>query len=582
MSGRFWYLASLVILGALALGVGLVWNSYARYQSDDTNLANIREYYSTLTLMSRISAERGPANAAMTQDSEAEPYRRDLKAARSGVDDALAELSASLGGTPRDDRSALLARLDALRERLQSARMRVDTVVGMPVDERSGAAVQGAIDAMFGVIDVGQLLVDDIAARTTRADPSLAHEVIVANLLTQMRDVAGRLGSQYIVPLQAQQVPTPARLTEITRLRVRVEQMHRTITGTITPLLANGDVASAWAQVNTSYFGNAFRMLDSLKMGDAAALPYPMTPAEFTARLVPDMNTLQVLRDTVLRTSFNDAVRARDAALRVMLISAGTTGLVILTIAAIIIGIQRFLFQPLLYIRDQIMALALNTPGEIKMPSAGSDEIREVLTALRLLRESQRARLAVERERDELNMRLKMLAETDPLTGLMNRRALEDALTRRRDQFTGFDGALGVILLDLDHFKQVNDVHGHIAGDMVLQEAARRVRTCVRSADLAARYGGEEFAVIVAQPNPELLQLIAEKIRSAIAATDFDAGPGLRLSVTASLGAAIGLDAEDGWTRILGTADQALYRAKDEGRNRVIFNRAAMRSRVAA
>lgn len=582
INGKFWYLASLVILGALALGVGLVWNGYAKYRSDGVNLVNIRQLHGALIVMDRISAERGPANSAMTEDAGAEAFARALKGARGGVDDALTELAADIAASGVADAQAMLARLDLVRDRLLRARRRVDAVAQTLKSQRDPVALQGAIEAMFGVVDSSVALAEDIGSRTTAHDPAMAHTVIVASIVTELRDIAGRLGSQYIVPLQTQQVPSAERLKEIVRLRTRIEQMRDIVATSIRPLLDDSDVARGWSEVNGRYFDRAFQFLDGLHMGDPSAVPYPLTPAEFTARLVPDMNTLQGLRDVTLRTTFARAMAARDAAWRVLVISSGTTTLLILAIVSIIIGIQRFLFQPLLYIRDQIMAMALGTPMEVKMPSVGSEQVGEVLRALRLLRESQRARLAAERERDELNLRLKLLAETDPLTGLLNRRALKDALTHRHNHLAGFDGAIGVVLLDLDHFKQVNDVHGHLAGDLVLQETARRIRQCVRSADLAARYGGEEFAVIVAQPTTELVESIAERIRDAIAAGAFEAGPGLRLDVTASLGVALGDDRVHGWTHTFGCADQALYRAKDEGRNRVIFTRVTSGKRAAA
>jgi diguanylate cyclase (GGDEF)-like protein len=582
MSSKFWYLASFVILGALALGAQLVWNNFAQYASNETNLRNIRQFHSALLVMSRISAERGPANSAMTEAGGAEPFAQALQTSRTGVDDALNTLSSRIDGDeyPQSETSRL--RLNAVRERLAFARRRVDAVVDVARPDRSAAELQGAIESMFGVVDTTEVLVDDIGGRTTQADPAMSHTVIVASLVTELRDIAGRLGSQFIVPLQTQQAPSADRLAEIIRLRARIEQMRTIIAANIGTYMDDQGVARAWEAVNTRYFDHAFKLLDGLKLGQPDAIPYPMTPAEFTARLVPEMTTLQALRDVIIDVTYDRAIAARDRAWRVTLISAMVTGILILAMICIIIGMQRFLFQPLLYIRDQIMALALGNAGEVRVPSAGSEEIREVLTALRLLRESQRARLLIERERNELNQRLKTLAETDPLTGLLNRRALDNAIKTQSSHLTGFDGSMGLILLDLDRFKAVNDVHGHVAGDGVLRETARRICQCVRSVDLVARFGGEEFAIVIAQPTMEILHAIAESIRSAVADMPIDIGSDCRLSITASLGVALGRGGEDGWKLMLTNADQALYRAKDEGRNRVVVARRGSKARAAA
>jgi diguanylate cyclase (GGDEF)-like protein len=569
-SRKFWYLASMVILGALALGANLVWDNFAQYSSNATNLINLRRFHTALLVMSRISAERGPANSAMTEAAGAEPFTRALQASRSGVDEALNTLSAGIADDDNSQSGDGLSRLNAVRERLDRARRRVDAVIAAPKPDRSATELQRAIEAMFGVVDTSESLVDDLGGRTTAADPAMARTVIVTTLVTELRDIAGRLGSQFIVPLQAQQPPSAERLAEIIRLRARIEQMRSVVAANIGSYTDDPEVAKAWETVNSRYFDLAFKMLDGLRLGQPDAVPYPMTPAEFTTRLVPEMTTLQGLRDVIVKLTYERAAAAKDRAWRVTMISVLATGLLILTMIAIIVGMQRFLFQPLLYIRDQIMALALGTPGDIPVPSVRSGEIREVLTALRLLRESQRARLAVERERDELNLRLKTLAETDPLTGLLNRRALDNAIQAQSAHLTGFDGSMGLILLDLDHFKAVNDVHGHIAGDCVLQETARRIRQCVRSVDLVARFGGEEFAIVIAQPTMDILQTIAEKIRSAMAGGPIAVGKDTRLNITASLGVALGRGGADGWRRTFADADAALYRAKDDGRNCVV------------
>lgn len=582
LSRRFWTLASVVILGALALGADLVWNNYQQYSSNETSLVNLRRFHTSVLAASRISAERGPANNTMTEPTGAEPFTAQLRESRAGVDEALDSLRQQMAIDAASPFTRARAQLDTVRAALTEARKRVDAVVAEPRAGRGADELQDAIESMFGVVDTTQTLVDDLGGRTTAADPAMAPVVIVATLVTELRDIAGRLGSQYIVPLKMQAPPSAERLAEITKLRARIEQMRSIVAANLKTCLDDPRVAAAWEAVNGRYFGDAFQLLDGLRLGVEGAVPYPMSPAQFTRTLVPQMSTLQALRDAILTVTFERAATARDRAWRVMTISALATGLMILTMVSIIVGMQYFLFQPLLYIRDQIMALALGTPSEVPMPPAKGEEIREVLTALRLLRESQRARLAVERERDELNLRLKTLADTDPLTGLLNRRALDNAVKCDAEQFSGFDGAMGLILLDLDHFKSVNDIHGHPAGDAVLQETARRIRQCVRKSDMVSRFGGEEFAIVVAQPSLGLMEAIAEKVRSAMADSPIAIDGTTVITVTASLGVALGRAGEEGWAQTLACADQALYRAKDEGRNRVVVARRPPRSRAAA
>jgi two-component system cell cycle response regulator len=152
-------------------------------------------------------------------------------------------------------------------------------------------------------------------------------------------------------------------------------------------------------------------------------------------------------------------------------------------------------------------------------------------------------------------------AITDPLTGLRTRRYLLEALEQR----TG--PGSGLLLLDLDHFKQVNDTYGHPAGDAVLREVARRLRQSVRHGDVVARYGGEEFAVLLPRAKAGEIAALAERIRRRLAAMPVAAGEQW-LIVTASIGAAA-LHPGQSLDDLVAEADRALYRAKNAGRNRV-------------
>jgi len=163
---------------------------------------------------------------------------------------------------------------------------------------------------------------------------------------------------------------------------------------------------------------------------------------------------------------------------------------------------------------------------------------------------------------------LQRLSSTDGLTGVHNHRHFQERL---RDEFRRaqrYDDPLSLILLDLDHFKQVNDRYGHTAGDGVLREVAAALQRSVRETDLVARYGGEEFAVLLPRTHLTGALTVAERVRRELAL--LEVGPDGRLKVTASLGVSsfphrTVLSPE----QLLLTADEALYRAKDDGRDRI-------------
>ncbi|MEP6954871.1 MAG: diguanylate cyclase [Solirubrobacteraceae bacterium] len=174
------------------------------------------------------------------------------------------------------------------------------------------------------------------------------------------------------------------------------------------------------------------------------------------------------------------------------------------------------------------------------------------------------AQEALERARAEADRQGRL----DPLTGVANRRALPDLLDRR---LAGSKPGVGVLLLDIDRFKQINDGHGHAAGDEVLVEVARRISRALRAGDAVARIGGEEFLVMLPGVGAEqALRRVGELVRTVVCAEPVQTARG-PLAVTASVGGA--LSGENLWLRdaLIGAADRALYAAKHRGRDQVVL-----------
>lgn len=226
-----------------------------------------------------------------------------------------------------------------------------------------------------------------------------------------------------------------------------------------------------------------------------------------------------------------------------------------------------------------IHALAMGA-DEVVVDSAGVEEI-----ALRINKMLKRKRLAdALRRSDEQSYELAM---TDDLTGLFNRRYADRylaGLTARPDRSAA---EFCIVLVDLDHFKAVNDTYGHATGDIVLRDVARRLAGNLRACDLLARYGGEEFLIVLPDTPPETAEVMAERLRRAICLQNVELSDGLEVPVTVSMGIASGTLCSKAMEQRTGTfdlaepapesvfmpvfkaADAALYRAKDNGRNRV-------------
>jgi diguanylate cyclase (GGDEF)-like protein len=169
---------------------------------------------------------------------------------------------------------------------------------------------------------------------------------------------------------------------------------------------------------------------------------------------------------------------------------------------------------------------------------------------------------------------LRFQATHDTLTGVWNRGAILETLRRELDRAARSKTATGLLILDIDHFKNINDTYGHLTGDAVLKEVTQRIIKAVRGYDSVGRYGGEEFVIVLPGCSREQIDHGAERIRSAV-----DDGPIVvnesKVSVTVSIGAAVTTVTKHGLisdTEMLAAADSALYRAKKIGRNRTVLS----------
>jgi diguanylate cyclase (GGDEF)-like protein len=166
---------------------------------------------------------------------------------------------------------------------------------------------------------------------------------------------------------------------------------------------------------------------------------------------------------------------------------------------------------------------------------------------------------------------VRYLSEHDPLTGLYNRRSFNQKVEKMLMNSLTHQQQLSILLLDLDHFKNINDTYGHLSGDHVLVEAADILREVVRHDDLIGRFGGEEFVVVLAHSSAQDAERVAERIRLHLMALDVQDDHGRTIVVRGSLGFICEtIGAQSSWVDLIHKADQALYRAKQSGRNRVV------------
>lgn len=190
------------------------------------------------------------------------------------------------------------------------------------------------------------------------------------------------------------------------------------------------------------------------------------------------------------------------------------------------------------------------------------------------LRSQMRRKKYSDRLRSNMQDSLRM-AVIDPLTGLYNRRYATQHMNRIIEKSAESQTPYAVLMMDIDHFKSVNDTHGHDAGDLVLKEFARRLQENLRGIDLVARLGGEEFLVALPESGSPEVEAAAERLRRAIEFKSFDIGGGQSIHITVSVGVAFGAPTDGNAEKLIQQADKALYASKSSGRNRVSYFAAA-------
>lgn len=173
------------------------------------------------------------------------------------------------------------------------------------------------------------------------------------------------------------------------------------------------------------------------------------------------------------------------------------------------------------------------------------------------------------------SQRLLQLATSDPLTGLHNRGYVDDRFTIELSRARRYGKPLTIAVIDADHFKVLNDTHGHLSGDLVLRNIGAILRDTFRQSDTAGRYGGEEFVVILAETDMETAERKLRSLRDLVASAVVVSARGEKIQVTISAGLASFPEDGDGASELFALADERMFQAKNEGRNRVVAGRAA-------
>jgi diguanylate cyclase (GGDEF)-like protein len=553
--------AALAVLVCGMLG-HITRNAWLRYDATGDGLQALRLTRAAMVAAEKLSFERGPVNAVLGARVVADPTRQErLQRGRAATDLALMQLERELQSSDAPARPGTLA---PLQSALAEARRAVDQLAALPPEERTPLQLKDTIEQMFALVPLALDAVGNYTQASELAYPRITRALIKARYAVELREYAGRLGSVLTAPLATRQPLTPSEHTRLQTLRGRIAQLRQQVQAG-----DGGDLALVLQRVDDIYFGEGLQLVAGIEQASRAGRAYEMDTAQLAQRYVPTMTPILALRDELLREAQQQAENDHRHARRELWIAILSGIAILLALTLLLLIVRRRVIVPLLRVTRAVIRLG---NGDYSRDPAGlqrADEIGDMARALATLRTNSIERQQLELERQALIDELRLRANTDYLTGILNRRAFAAASSQRLQHACERQETLAVLLFDIDHFKSVNDTHGHEVGDQVLIRVAALVRDELREGEILARHGGEEFVVMPAHCSLEQACALAERLRQAIERAPLTLAGGQVLRVTASFGVASATGPAAALDDLLHAADLALYNAKRKGRNRV-------------
>lgn len=567
----FGFIVAVLFAVVAGLSGWLLTYDWHNYREAEAALVAISRFRASLLLMERVSAERGPMNALLGADLPPSgiPDTRVLQTARALTDKQMEHLQGILSNDRCSGCAQQLASVQLAQTDLAVQRERVDALIRVPRDQRTPEALADCVNGMVAVIPDLLPAINASGGDVIHNEPGTLDSVIVARLAAELREYAGLIGSQFTVALARHRPLTPVELLHIERTRGRVDELATLIEGSTieSPLAAR----AAFEKMNHEYFGDGLDYVATVRAQAIEPPGAPITAAEFAAHYVPLMHSITEFRDVLLDDGEKVVLTRRSTALMDLVGTAAGAALLILVLLFTIALFRRRVVKPLV---DATRVIGTIARGNLKtnVPHLPyRDEIAEMYDAIRVLKASAIEKVQLEAQRDNLMIELEVMAQTDFLTNLPNRRAFEKRARLACEERNKDEPVIALFMFDIDHFKRINDTYGHEAGDRALVKVAELCRAMWRQSDVVARVGGEEFAALTRVRDRRHAVDMAERLRVLIESTDLHLDDGAVVSVTASFGIALAWQEDSPKLEaLMKIADKMLYRAKEAGRNRII------------
>ena len=559
LSQKLYIAMSIIILSLCSLSIPLMVKSYRDYIKTNQALTEIQALQAVADLANKISRERAPANKLMSSNQQDfAKHVLELKLYRLTVDEQMKKTLEVLkhSNLPNLD----LSLFDRLDEALMQGRQQVDAYAALPREQRNAEKMDQAILEMFNAWEHSHDVLKDVIAVSEGKDTAVSNFYVQILLLADLRDQAGRAASNVMAHVAFKQPIPETNLARSLQTRKQVMYLWELI-DTLQPERDKTEEFKVLHQaVYNEFLAKGLLIVERLMNESIYHRPYYLTGTQLTEAIVDKFSTVVELQNYLLKYSVEKAIIEKHKAQNILLTTVGISLISIFAALFTMIYARKRVFSPLIQAREILFDLSHSSirpnPMDTKDQPAN---VYSLFTAIQQLKQTLQ-------QRDALEFRLKNIAHLDSLTGVANRYALNEYIKLLENQPTQFSETC-LMVIDIDHFKQVNDVYGHLMGDQVIQFVAEKLKENIRTSDLLVRYGGDEFIVLIENVGMERALKIAEKIRSEI----YEAKPldNVRcpdLKVSISIGVAIGATS---WMALLEKADRALFQAKEQGKNKV-------------
>ncbi len=559
LSQKLYIAMSIIILSLCSLSIPLMVKSYRDYIKTNQALTEIQALQAVADLANKISRERAPANKLMSSNQQDfAKHVLELKLYRLTVDEQMKKTLEVLkhSNLPNLD----LSLFDRLDEALTQGRQQVDAYAALPREQRNAETMDQAILKMFNAWDRSHDVLKDVIAVSEGKDTAVSNFYVQILLLADLRDQAGRAASNVMAHVAFKQPIPETNLARSLQTRKQVMYLWELI-DTLQPERDKTEEFKVLHQaVYNEFLAKGLLIVERLMNESIYHRPYYLTGTQLTEAIVDKFSTVVELQKYLLKYSVEKATIEKRKAQNVLLMTVSISLISIFAALFTMIYARKRVFGPLIQAREILFDLSYSSIRPNSMDTKDQPaNVYSLFTAIQQLKQTLQ-------QRDALEFRLKNIAHLDSLTGVANRYALNEYIKLLENQPTQFSETC-LMVIDIDHFKQVNDIYGHLMGDQVIQFVAEKLKENIRTSDLLVRYGGDEFIVLIENIGMERALKIAEKIRCEIfeaKSVDSVRCPDLKVSI--SIGVAIGATS---WMALLEKADRALFQAKEQGKNKV-------------